>query len=146
MIRYSILIVVLLLMTTGNSDCRRKPPSSDEANTNYGYANLVNDLRVAGVQVESAGEVSQPFFSVKGKVIKGNDGDVQVFEFGNTAATNTAASEISSDGSSIGRSQPNWIAPPHFYKKGKIIVLYLGDNATILKALEVALGRQFAGR
>lgn len=146
MIRYSFLIVVLLLIATGDSDCRRKAPSQDGAAATYGYTNLVNDLRAAGVEVETAGEVSQPFFSAKGKIIKSNGSDVQVFEYETAAAANAAASEVASDGRSIGRSYPSWIAPPHFYKKGKIIVLYLGDNATVMKVLEAALGKQFAGK
>jgi len=34
----------------------------------------------------------------------------------------------------------------HLYEKGKLLVLYVGDNEKVLRALEVVLGRQFAGR
>lgn len=148
MIQHLLLIGVVLLMVAGQSDCRRKKPKQGEATTNYGYTNLVNDLRANGAQVESAGEVSQPFFSVKGKIINvtGKDLQVQVFAYVNAAAANSEASEVASDGSSIGKSHPFWNAPPHFYKKGKIIVLYVGDNKTVMKVLETVLGKQFAGK
>ena len=38
-----------------------------------------------------------------------------------------------------------WIDTPHFYKAGKIIVLYIGSDATVLDLLKGALGPQFAG-
>ena len=40
----------------------------------------------------------------------------------------------------------NWVATPHFYKTGKLIVLYVGDNMTVISTLETVLGPQFAGR
>ncbi len=39
-----------------------------------------------------------------------------------------------------------WVAPPHFYKKEKLIVLYVGDDNNVLDILEGVLGTQFAGR
>lgn len=35
---------------------------------------------------------------------------------------------------------------PHFYKAGRIIVLYVGSDETVLGLLEEILGSQFAGR
>jgi hypothetical protein len=39
-----------------------------------------------------------------------------------------------------------WVAAPHFYQAGRILVLYVGDDPAILELLEGALGPQFAGR
>ena len=39
-----------------------------------------------------------------------------------------------------------WVAPPHFYKAGRIIILYIGENATVMDVLNSLLGVQFAGR
>lgn len=39
----------------------------------------------------------------------------------------------------------DWIAPPHFYKKGQLIVLYAGVNISVIHILEASLGSQFAG-
>jgi len=41
---------------------------------------------------------------------------------------------------------PFWVAPPHFYKAGRIIVLYVGENAAVTEALDTVLGPQFAGK
>lgn len=110
------------------------------------YVSLIDQLRAAGATVEPAGAVSQPFFSVKGQVIKVNGEDVQVFEYTDAAAAEAEAATVSPDGRSIGTSMVTWVAAPHFYKTGKLIVLYIGNNQTTLAALETALGPQFAGR
>ena len=39
-----------------------------------------------------------------------------------------------------------WVAPPHFYRQGRVIVLYVGSNPNILSLLTAVLGPQFAGR
>jgi len=50
------------------------------------------------------------------------------------------------DGSSVGTNMITWISTTHFFKKEKLLVLYIGDEAKTLKTLETALGRQFAGQ
>jgi hypothetical protein len=38
------------------------------------------------------------------------------------------------------------VATPHFYKAGRLIVLYVGDSTGVTNVLEAELGQQFAGR
>ena len=109
------------------------------------YVSLIDNLRAAGATVEPAGDVSQPFFSVKGQVITVNGGEVQVFEYSADASADAEAALVSPDGGSVGTSMISWIAPPHFYKKSRLIVLYVGDNTAVIEALEGVLGPQFAG-
>jgi len=52
---------------------------------------------------------------------------------------------ISNDGTEIGTSVIRWMDMPHFYTKGKIIVLYVGQNPEIKNLLESLLSQQFAG-
>ena len=89
--------------------------------------------------------MSQPFFSVKGRVLLVNDEAVQVFEYGSAAAAEAEARRVNSSGTVIGTSSMSWMAPPHFYRKGNLIVLYVGANATVQRTLEAVLGAQFAG-
>lgn len=110
------------------------------------YASLIDNLRTAGVSVEPEGEVDQPFFSVEGRIIKVSGEDVQVFQYFHATAADAQAALVSPDGSAVGTSKLHWVGPPHFYKKGKLLVLYVGGNAKALKALEAVLGRQFAGK
>ncbi len=107
---------------------------------------LINRLRVSGEKVGRAGRVSQPFFSVKGQGITIGDEQVQVFEYASGKAAEREAKTVSAAGSSAGTSMPLWVAPPHFYKSGRLIVLYVGEQSAVIKALESILGPQFAGR
>lgn len=98
-----------------------------------------------GAGATAAGEVDQPFFSIPGRMIKVHGEDVQVFQYANTAAADAEAAPISRDGSGVGTRKIHWIGSPHFFKKGKLLVLYVGDNDKVLGSLGAVLGQQFAG-
>lgn len=59
------------------------------------------------------------------------------------------ASTINKDASEISRAynpiKIEWPKTPHFYKKGKIIVQYIGDDEKIISDLKEIMGEQFAG-
>jgi len=109
------------------------------------YVSLVDNLRAKGTTVEPEGDVSQPFFSVKGNGIQVNDQDVQVFEFADEAAAAADAELVSPGGSSVGTTMVSWVGSPHFYRQGRLIVLYVGDDTSTLDLLKELLGSQFAG-
>jgi len=110
------------------------------------YMSLVNHLRGVGATIVPTGSVTQPFFSVPGQVITVNGEQVQAYEYADEEAANADAARISPDGGTIGNTMVEWIAPPHFYKVGQLIVLYVGMNTSLMKILEMTLGPQFAGR
>lgn len=41
---------------------------------------------------------------------------------------------------------PRWIAPPHFFRRRNLIVLYLGSDETTLLKLRGMLGDEFVGQ
>ncbi|MDQ3803178.1 MAG: hypothetical protein M3416_04915 [Acidobacteriota bacterium] len=107
---------------------------------------LAEALKAQGLNVERAGDVSQPFFSVEGHALNVDGENVQVFQYRTAGAAEKEAGQVSPDGSSVGASIMSWVGTPHFFKREKIIVLYVGDNPRVLDALRAALGVQFAGR
>lgn len=110
------------------------------------YSRLIGKLRSQGANVKSSKEkVRQPFFSVTGRIMKVNGEALQVFEYSNLAITQAQAKQVSLDGKTIGNSKPSWMSTPHFFKSQKLIVIYVGDDQTILKILQAELGNQFAG-
>ncbi len=109
------------------------------------FEQLVDDLRAAGNAVEVGDTISQPFFSVEGQVITVNGEDVEVFEHASAEAADEEAALVSPDGSSVGTTQIEFVATPHFYKSGALIVLYVGDDPAVSDPLEAVLGPQFAG-
>jgi hypothetical protein len=136
-----------LLLATLNVSCARKIPSPvSRSGSVIDYVSLIDSLRKEGANVEPTGEIIQEFFTVKGKAIKVNGEDVQVFEYQDYKAAEIEAQLVSPDGSSVGTSIMMWVATPHFYKAGRIIVLYVGKNLVVMDMLERVLGAQFAGQ
>lgn len=107
---------------------------------------LINRLRVRGSKIGRGGKISQPFFSVPGRIITIDGEDVQVFQYANAKSAEREVKAIDLQGSPVGTSMPTWVAPPHFYKSSSLIVLYIGQNSSVMRALEGALGPQFAGK
>jgi len=139
-----LLFVLAVVLIASGLGCAPKPVS--HGGPVRDYVSFVDNLRAKGATVEPTGEVEQPFFSVKGNIIKVNSEDVQVFEFPAADAAKKEADTVGPDGSSFPTIQISWIAPPHFYRTEKIIVLYVGSTQSIKDLLESLLGKQFAGR
>jgi hypothetical protein len=154
----AILILVIIFLVGCTGDQRQESPtpvptpsSPTPPVTSHGgpvkdFVSLVDNMRGSGANVEPVGEVTQPFFAVEGFVIRVDGADVQVFEYSDIATAESEAQLVSPDGSSVGTSMISWIASPHFYNKERLIVLYVGDDTSVLATLEEVLGKQFAGK
>ncbi len=142
--RYMCVSVFVALLLLGLAGCGE--PATSHGGPVVDYVSLIDHLRAAGATVVPTGTVTQPFFSVTGQLITVNGQQVQVYEYVNEESANSDAARISPDGGTVGNAMVNWIAPPHFYKRGKIIVLYAGTNPSVIHVLETMLGSQFAGR
>jgi hypothetical protein len=143
-----VLFAMFTLAVTGcaGNSFAAAPAETTEPGGIEDRASLIAALQTSGATVETGGPVSQPFFTPEGSIIKVNGADVQVFEYETIEAMESEASQVTSDGGSIGTTMVTWMDTPHFYKAGRIIVLYVGSDATVLDLLEGALGPQFAGR
>ncbi len=136
------LLLLLLLLVACND---REQTVEIEDDPVIDLTGLVDYLQAAGASVEMAGTVSQPFFTPEGQVITVNGQDVQVFEYQSESEAKAEANLVSPDGSSVGTSMMSWIATPHFYQSGKLIVLYVGDHIDTIELLDGVLGPQIAG-
>jgi hypothetical protein len=156
-------VVVAILYGTGLFEGEMKPTPTPTpissltptpTSTVTDLVSLIDNLREAGATVDTADVTQQPCFSVDFQVITVNGSDVQVFEYEDAAEADAEAASISPDGFSINSTinnitqicQIGWVAPPHFYKVSKLIVLYAGDNQAVIDILETILGPQFAGQ
>lgn len=117
--------------------------AGDSSGADMDHASFVSYLQEAGLQVEETGMVSQPFTATEGKTLTVSGDEMQVFEFADQA---TAEAQVSGFKEFFDTSMIMWIAPPHFYQSGRIIILYLGENAEIIQAMESVAGGQFAGQ
>lgn len=116
--------------------------AADSTSVVRNYKSLVAHLRSTGLTVEAAGEIEQPFFSPKAKVVRiGATGEAQIYDYASEEKAAAEAKLVNSDGS-IGTSMPHWFAPPHFFRKGSLIVLYLGSDERTLSTLRETLGSE----
>jgi hypothetical protein len=102
---------------------------------------LIEALAAPGAEVEDGGAVEQAFFSVDGRIIHVDGEDVQVFEYPDTAARQAESELIQPDGSPNPTTMVSWIDQPNFWARGRLIVLYVGRQATTIERLSSALGQ-----
>ena len=141
----------------------------------YDYKSLIDDLRSTGASVEehSSPTVDHPYkhdptlsrvvLLGSGRRVSVNGKTIQVYEYPDVLAADTEAGFVSPDGYNIsvplgdghyGTSHTEWIGQPHYYKKGRVIVLYVGpafggfltgDDPPLVEVLQRVLGPEFAG-
>ncbi|MCK6584760.1 MAG: hypothetical protein HUU11_03165 [Anaerolineales bacterium] len=143
-----VLMAMLFLAACAPTEANEpaNPPVSSHGGAVEDQVSLMDALRAAGADVEPGDPVEQAFFSVTGQIVKVDGADVQVFEYESAEAMEADAAQVSPDGGSIGTSMVMWVEAPHFFKSGRVLVLYVGEDAAILDLLKNALGEQFAGR
>lgn len=120
---FPLLKVLVLLVFTGSlafgqssphlqrNKARPAHPHSSAKTKSSELVRLAEKLRAHGATVSVTREkVSQPFFSVAGRVININGEPVQAFEYATPSVANTDASRVSADGMTIGTSKPSWMA------------------------------------
>jgi len=140
-----VLVGLLIMVLTVVACSGREEPGDMPGSSVEDIAGLVDGLAAAGATAELSGTVEQPFFNPEGQVISVDGQDVQAFEFDSASTADAAAEEVSPDGTSVGASIMMWMATPHFYKSGRLIVLYVGDQQETMDLLADVLGPQFAG-
>lgn len=141
--RYLVLTIVLLGLAVAACTSAGEEETAGSINT---IEDVIASLQEEGLAVTQGDQIEQPFFTVPAVLLNLPESGIQVFEYGDESAAKADAELVASDGSSVGTSMPFWVDDPHFFRNGKLIVLYLGSDASILGALEAVFGPQFAGR
>ena len=138
------------------------PANAPDGLTGVGYDSLFLSLQSGGVEVQRGDEVKQEFFDElyedlypTGRLMNLNEEAVQVFDFSGAGAARKAADQVEPDGydirlpSQLGEAKRtvhiDWISTPHFFQHSTVIVIYVGDDAGVLKQLEERMGAEFAG-
>ncbi|WBW98341.1 hypothetical protein [Oceanirhabdus sp. W0125-5] len=96
--------------------------------------------------------VKQEFLPTTRKRMIIGEEAVDIYLYGNNKKMENDAKNIDSGGCEytskgdiLNSVKVSWISEPHFYKKGKIIVLYVGTNEKIISDLKEIFGEEFAG-
>jgi hypothetical protein len=138
-----LLLVGLLLTACGTVPQSHGGPVQDQVS-------LIDALRKS-VTVDVTGTLSQPFLHPdSGSTVRLSGGtlaapaDVQLFEYASASAAVADAHQIRADGS-VATTIVDWVAPPHFFLKGRVLVIYVGKDTAVVTLLSSLLGPQFAG-
>lgn len=123
-------------------------------NGNFTFDKFVSLMKtkVNNLKVEDAEE---NFLPATRKIINIGDEELYVYIYDNNEKMEKDALNIdgsgfvycgtSADGKTAAATKGGWISDPHFYKKGNIIVQYVGINEEIICDLKDIFGEQFAG-
>ena len=154
MLAVSVFVLALLLGCAGRPGS--SPPQSHGGPVRD-HVSLVDNLRADGYSVDPVGDVQQPFLRARGTRLRigGNDlsaaAEVQSYNYDDRdlgtdglAAAQADAAQIQPDGPKT--VSVAWSGPPHFFHKERVIVIYVGSDAPILRELSKLLGPQFAGQ
>ena len=94
--------------------------------------------------------MSGELFAVPGQRVFIDGTQILAYEYARDEALNEVRLSISRDGYSVptrtgGVATVEWVSTPHFYRAGRLLVLYLGEKQRTLDALNLLLGPQVAG-
>jgi hypothetical protein len=117
------------------------------------YTSVQDAVRAHGATVHDAGLGSQPFLRGVDHRLNVNGVGVDGFEYRTTVEASLDAGRASADGSTIGPdfgplggtgAVIDFVAPPHLFHAGRVVVLYVGQDEGILTLLRMTLGAQCA--
>jgi hypothetical protein len=144
-----VLVLIALLLTA----CGTVQGPQSHGGPVQDQVSLIDALRSKNLTVDISGGISQPFLHPQsGTTIRLSGGalaapaDVQLFEYGSAASAETDAHQIRADGSGNATAIVEWVAPPHFFLKGRVMAIYVGTDPAVVSLLQGLLGAQFAGR
>lgn len=121
------------------------------------HVSFVDHLRAQGLTVDIVSDVEQPFLRGRGTLLRVTGGgvkepaDIQSYNYDDTELGSDGIQAVEEDVAQIGpdgnpqTTMITWVAPPHFFRAERVIVLYVGTDPAVLQVLTDALGPQFAG-
>lgn len=142
------LCFTLLLLCFILSGCGSQ--STGDKGSSLTYSAFMQKLHQKGITTTTTQALNTDLFSGTAHGVTIQMEHISVFEYETNAAMQADANRISSDGSTLhnqngSASAIDWIAPPHFYKAGRILVFYVGKSQYVISLLQSILGRPFAG-
>lgn len=119
--------------------------SENNSKNHYNLDEFESDMKDKGYGFEIQ-DVSKDFLPTTRKRMIFNDIALDIYIFSSNKKMESEASKIDSNGCNYNNVLfVSWFSYPHFYKKGRLIVQYIGENEKIISELEDILGEQFAG-
>lgn len=132
---YLILLVMIMLFTVGCT------PKSEEFSIN----DFAGSMEERNYKFEIK-DVEKDFLSGDRKIMQVDKEQIDIYVYKNNKDMEKDASRIES-GNKYNNGKESiivdWLAPPHLFKNGNIIVIYAGKNIEIINSLTEIFGREF---
>jgi hypothetical protein len=110
-----------------------------------GVEGLVADLHRAGAQIGRSAPFNGTPLSSDGVTVCVNHEEVSVYVYSSDQAREAAAATIDRhDPWHIGNAVVEWLSPPTFWQRDRILVLYVGTDQATTNLLVAVLGQPFA--
>jgi hypothetical protein len=142
--KYTVCIVLFLLIVTMVSGCSSK----QNYKSTYGIDQFVNEMKAKNYKFELKAAEKDFLPTTRRSMIIDKE-TIEIYIYNNDNDAENDAKRIDDEGCQYndGNKAVNvsWISYPHFYKKGSIIVQYVGGNEKIISDLKNILGKQFSG-
>lgn len=135
---FSILVYMILCVGCGFS-------------ANYDGDSFIEDMESMGCKITVANEsiVKNTILGVYPDYFTLNNELIALYRYNTTEELEKNIKGLSEDGTQFKLDKTNmtlvWEDEPHFYKKGILVVQYIGSNTETLQFLDKVFGKQFAG-
>jgi hypothetical protein len=117
--------------------------AGDETN-GFSASDLERELVDAGFDVTHDGTAPGSPLAATAEMLCVNGTQLRVYEHADDGARRVVSDSISTDGSTIARGNSrvivDWIGPPHFFARGRVIALILQDDTELLDTLTRTMG------
>jgi hypothetical protein len=131
---FCVLITLFFLWGCTNNEKR----NSLEIET---FIQSLKDRGYTVIKPEIEGDTPHTFFSVYPTYYEADGKRLAIYEYNNVKKAKKDSEMISEDGYTIGNTIIEWVDKPHFYRKEKIIVSYIGSDVELQKDLNEILGK-----
>lgn len=112
----------------------------------FGFKEFKKELDALKVEYKVLNITNQDdFFSISPIVMEIKGKRIYLYDFKNEKAMEKEAEKVDSGGCSIGNFKISWVSTPHFFKKGSIILQYIGNDKAMVNTFKQIMGTQFAG-
>lgn len=129
--------------------CQPQPEASHSAGTAQDQVAFIDALRARDYRVDILGDVEQPFLAASGTRVEvtgaglEEPAELQLFQYESPAKAADDAESLGPGGAPSG-VHVNWIGPPHFFRSGRLLALYVGADSGVLALLRDLLGEEVA--
>ena len=118
-----------------------------DTSMDYNKDNLKKDVEAKGYIAKEVEEKEKPYFLAEHTNYIVNDEKFSVYQYNNEDKDKLEADlkSVTDSGVMINGATVNWKTAPHIYKKGRVVVIYDGDNETVLTEAKEILGSPILG-